>query len=93
MLGQRPLDLDDSRECECEARDDLDARAGKLCGKARRVFRLAQPIGARGLQAAPRVGALQPAVEQICRSISNPAERDLFGHPRGVNIRFGEMRW
>ncbi len=93
MLVQRPLDLDDYRECECEARDDLDARAGGLCGKARRVLRLAQPIGTRGLQAAHHVGALQPAVEQICRSISNPAERDLFGHACGVNIRFGEMRW
>ena len=92
MLVQCPLDLDDSRECECEARDDLDARAGKLYGKARRVLLPAQPSGARGLQAAPRVGAL-PAVEQICRSIRNPAERDLFGHARVVNIRFGEMRW
>ncbi len=93
MLVQRPVDLDDSRECECEARDDLAARAGGLCGKARPVLRLAQPSGTRGLQAAARVGALQPAVEQICRSIRNPAERDLFGHACGVNIRFGEMRW
>ncbi len=93
MLVQCTLDLDDSRECECEARDDLAARAGRLCGKARRVFRLAQPIGARGLQAAPRVAALQPAVEWICRSMRNPADRDLFGHARVVNIRFGEMRW
>ncbi len=93
MLVQRPLDLDDSRECECRARDDLAARAGRLCGKARRVLRPAQPIGAGGLQAAPRVGALQPALEQICRSIRNPAERELFGHARVVYIRFGEMRW
>ncbi len=93
MLVQRILDLDDSRECECEARDDLAARAGKLYGKARRVLWPAQPSGARGLQAAPRAGALQPAVEQICRSIRNPAERDLFGHARGVYIHFGEMRW
>ena len=93
MLVQRPLDLDDSRECECEARDDLAARAGRLCGKARRVSRPAQPIGARGLQAAPRVGALQPTVEQIYWSIRNPAERELFGHARVVYIRFGELRW
>ena len=93
MLVQRILDLGNSRECECRARDDLAARAGRLGGKARRVSRQAQPIGARGLQAAPRVGALQPAVEQIYWSIRNPAERDLFGHACGVNIRFGEMRW
>lgn len=57
------------------------------------MFQPAQPIGASGLQAAPRAGALQPAVEQICRSIRNPVERDLFGHERVMYIRIGEMRW
>lgn len=57
------------------------------------MFQPAQPIGASGLQAAQHVDALQPAVEQICRSIRNPAERDPFGHERVMYIRFGEMRW
>ena len=57
------------------------------------MFQPLHPIGASGLQAAQHVDALQPAVEQICQSIRNPAQRDPFGHERVMYIRFGEMRW
>lgn len=89
MLAQRTLDLVDSQECESTVRGDLAACAGILAGSHWPVFQPAQPIGASRLQAAPRVVALQPAVKQICRSITNTSESDLFGLARVGAIRSG----
>lgn len=89
MLVQLMLDLVDAQECESTARDDLAACAGMLAGSHWHVFQPAQPIGASGLQAAPRVGAVHPAGKQICRSITNTSESDLFGLARVGAIRSG----
>lgn len=57
------------------------------------MFQPAQPIGASGLQAAPRAGALQPAVKQICRSIPHASESDLFSLAGAVAILSGGGGW
>lgn len=93
MLVQCTLDLVDSRECECAARDELDICAVMLCGKDRRLFYPAKRIGENEWQPVPRVGALHSAVKQICQGAKNAVELDMFGHARVVCIRFGEMRW
>ena len=89
MLVQRTLDLIAVREAECAARGVPPARAGMLRGSEGHVPHPVKCSGASGLQAAQRRGAMQPAVKRIRLSATNAAERDTFGQPRVVAIRFG----